>query len=313
MEHARIVTVTLNPALDLSTETDRVEPDHKLRCAAPLSQPGGGGVNVSRAIARLGGRSRTLVALGGHEGRVLRTLLRAEGLHPAVIRMDQPTRSSFAVTDRETGQQYRFVMPGPDWTEADRTRAEDRIRVQLQPGDLLIPSGSLPPGVPPAMLAGLAGALPEARVILDTSGPALMAAAKARGLHTLRMDDDEAGDLAGHPCQTPQDIAPLARKLRADGVADNVLIAAGAHGTVIATAEGCTLTTPPQVSVVSAIGAGDSFVAAYALAIARGADAVAACVQGTGAAAAAVETPGTDLCTGPAARARAAGVTVTAL
>lgn len=314
MEQARILTITLNPALDLSTETDHVRPEEKLRCAPPRSQPGGGGVNVSRAIAHLGGTSRALVAAGGHEGRMLMAGLQQAGLAPLRIPVSGATRSSLAVTDRGSGHQFRFVMPGPRWSADDLDRARAAIALHLRAGDLVVPSGSLPPGVPPAFFSDLAGDLAQApRMILDTSGAALRAAARGQGLHSLRMDEAEAAELADMPMLDPARIAGFARHLLARKVAGAVLIAAGARGNVIAHEGGCWLTAPPRVGVVSKVGAGDSFVAAYTLALARGATRLEACIQGTGAAAAAVETPDTDLCEKEAAEAHARAVRVTPL
>lgn len=294
--HPRIFTVTLNPALDLSTEAAAVRPNTKLRCAAPRSQPGGGGVNVSRAITALGGQSRAVIAAGGHEGRVLISELRRAGMDPLVIRVDGATRASLSVIDQDSGDQFRFVMPGPDWGEDDDTRLRAALRGALRPGDIVVPSGSLPPGARPDLFSRLAGEMPGIDMVLDTSGPALEAAARGQGLHTLRMDDDEARALSGQPCDTIAEIAALARGLYERGAARHVLIAAGAQGTVLWDESGGVQCAPPKVRVRSKTGAGDSFVAAYTWALAQGQGARAACVAGTAAAAAAVETPDSDLC-----------------
>lgn len=297
-----ILTVTLNPALDISTEVDAVLPDVKLRCAHPRSQPGGGGVNVSRAIANLGGTSRALVAVGGGEGRALVLGMRREGLSPLLFNMKSATRSSLAVMDQTTGAQYRFVMPGPEWTAQDCAAVEQEILAQVNDGDLIVPSGSFPPGVPSNFFSDLADHLGDrARVVLDTSGAALAHAAQGQGLFTLRMDRQEARELSGKPLQNITEIAELARDLQAQGAAQVVMIAAGADGNVIATGDGCWHCIPPLVDVVSKVGAGDSFVAGYTLAIAQGQTPLDACTAGTAAATAAVMTPDTDLCDGATA------------
>ena len=123
---APILTVTLNPALDLSTAADEVRPELKLRCEKPVVDPGGGGINVSRAIKHMGGQSTAMVALGGATGTRIADLLKADGL--SLVRLTAPgeTRQSLAVTDRSTGGQYRFVLPGPEWHKAhvaDMTQA----------------------------------------------------------------------------------------------------------------------------------------------------------------------------------------------
>ncbi len=190
----RIVTVTLNPALDLSTETAEVRPNRKLRCAPPRRDPGGGGVNVSRAIAKLGGASLCAVAAGGDAGAALLALLAAEGVEARDLGLDLPTRQSLAVTDLASGDQFRFVMPGPVWSAADLDRALALVVGWCAAGDWLVPSGSLPEGVPPDTFPKLGARLAGkgVRMVLDTSGAALVAAAEARGLALLRMDDAEA-------------------------------------------------------------------------------------------------------------------------
>ncbi|MCA8879016.1 MAG: hexose kinase [Rhodobacteraceae bacterium] len=294
-----ILTITVNPALDLSTDCPAVVPDRKLRCSAPRVQPGGGGVNVSRAIANLGGRSRTLLAYGGPTGEMLTALLREEGLAPESLGVDYPTRQSFSVRDKANGLQYRFMMPGPPWQDADRAAARAAIRAAVAPGALVIPSGSLPEGLSVDFFLGLNAEIAEAggRMILDTSGPALRRAAEARaGLFVLRMDTDEAREISGRALVQVADVAVLAEELRQSGAAEIVMIAAGAQGTVIASPGWRGLTRPPVVVPVSKVGAGDSFVGAFALALTRGDDPATACARGTAAAASAVTVPDTDLC-----------------
>ena len=295
----QIVTLTVNPALDLSTDCPAVVPDRKLRCSAPRIQPGGGGVNVSRAIANLGGQSRPLIAWGGHTGEMLVDLLRAEGLAPESLGVEHPTRQSVSVRDSATGLQYRFMMPGPPWSAADRARAAATIAAAVTPDAVVVPSGSLPEGLDVDFFLDLDPGIAAAggRMILDTSGAALARAVAARaGIHVLRMDTEEARDLSGHPLVEVADIAALAEDLRRAGAARIVMIAAGALGTVIATPDWRGLTRPPVVVPVSKVGAGDSVVGAFALALTRGADPVTACAWGTAAAASAVTVPGPDLC-----------------
>jgi 6-phosphofructokinase 2 len=308
----RIITVTLNPALDLSTETARVTPGIKLRCGPPRADPGGGGVNVSRAIAKLGGESLCAVAAGGAAGATVLALLEAEGLQARDLGLALPTRESLSVIEQATGAQYRFVMPGPVWGPDHVAQALARIEGWCAPGDLLVPSGSLPPGVPDDVFCDLNTRLAGrgVRMVLDTSGAALAAAASARGLFTLRMDDTEAEALAGHVLADVEATAHFAAGLVADGVAEMVQIARGAEGTVLATASGRWHCAPPRVEVVSAVGAGDSHVGGFVLGLARGLSAVDACVQGVAAAASAVGTPGTALCERVGAEALAREVVV---
>lgn len=294
-----ILTITVNPALDLSTEAPAVIPDRKLRCTAPRVQPGGGGVNVSRAISNLGGTSTTLLAHGGPTGAALTDALRAEGLSPQSLGVDHATRQSITVRDAGNGLQYRFMMPGPDWQAADCAAARAAILSALEPGALVIPSGSYPPGLPDDFFVDLNRDVEAAggRMILDTSGAALRAAARpGTGLFTLRMDQEEAQELSGARLKRLDEIADYASRLQADIGGQIVMIAAGAMGTVIVTPDWRGLLRPPVVVPVSKVGAGDSFVGGFALALSRGDDPVTACALGVAAAASAVTTADTDLC-----------------
>ena len=294
-----ILTVTANPALDLSTEAPAVIPDRKLRCTEPLVHPGGGGVNVSRAIANLGGASRALVAHGGPTGQALVALIEAEGLSVESLGVPHPTRQSVSVREAATGLQYRFMMPGPPWTAQDAEAARDALLGAVEDGALVVPSGSLPPGLSVEFFLDL---VPEVaarggRMILDTSGAALIRAARARaGLYVLRMDTVEAEELTGRHLTSVEEIAAITTSLREAGAAEIVMVAAGADGNVIDTGAWRGLCRPPLVVAHSKIGAGDSFVGAFAMALERGDDPVTACAWGTAAAASAVREPGTRLC-----------------
>jgi len=261
--------------------------------------PGGGGVNVSRAIHALGGKSRPLLAYGGHNGEILIDLLKKEGLDPVPLGVSHPTRESFTVRDEANGLQYRFMMPGPAWTPGDVAIARATITRSITPGALVIPSGSLPPGVETDFFVNLNPDVRAngGRMILDTSGPALRHASKTRlGLFVLRMDLSEARELSGAHLTQVEDVANLATRLRQECGAEIVLIAAGGQGTVIACENWRGLTRPPPVMPVSKVGAGDSFIGAFALSITRGEDPLTACAWGTAAATSAVTTEGTALC-----------------
>jgi 6-phosphofructokinase 2 len=294
-----ILTLTLNPALDISTSVAEVVAGPKLRCAPPVVDPGGGGINVSRAIRILGGESLALVALGGATGQRLADCLRREGVGHSIVSAPGETRQSLAVTDRTSGQQFRFVLPGEQWARADMDRMLTRLREIASPGTIVVLSGSQPPGIPDDFATRVAQELPpDAQLVLDTSGAALASAVNSPvpGLAILRMDDAEAEGLAGRPLPRREDSAAFAQGLVAAGIARCVIIARGAEGSVLADAEGKLFAPAPAVQVVSAVGAGDTFVAALVLAAARGAGRAEMLAHAVAAAAAACMTPATDLC-----------------
>jgi 6-phosphofructokinase 2 len=296
-----ILTVTLNPTVDFATTAPKVEPGPKLRCTEPEIDPGGGGINVSRAIQLLGGQSTGMVAIGGTTGAQLLELLAVEGVATVAIQGPGETRQSVSVTDESTGLQYRFVMPGPTWKKKDVARALAAIDRAAGDGAFVVLSGSQPPGVAkdfPAILSQhVAGK--HARLIVDTSGPALfhLVGTPHEALYVLRMDGEEAEELAGRPLPSRRDTADFAEELVGKRVAEIVIVARGADGSVLSSAEGSWHTVSPPVKVVSAVGAGDSFVGAFTLALSRG-QAPGDCLRwGVAAAAAAVTTEATRLFT----------------
>ena len=295
-----ILTITLNPAVDLDTSTPAVRPGPKLRCSPPRLDPGGGGINGSRAMSELGGESLALVAAGGGMGVVLAKLLAGTGLPVRIIEAPGETRQSVAVMDENSGKQFRFIFPGPDWAASDIAKAESEIAEVIPKGGLVVLSGSHPPGFPddfPARLVSLCDQL-GARLVLDTSGAALRAleARRISGLAVLRLDHEEAEELAAHPLPTAKDSADFAQSLVRDGVAQVVVLARGAEGSVLAEAGGRWMSHAAKVPVRSKTGAGDSFVAGFTLGLARG-DTLPECLQrGMAAASAAVMTEATRLC-----------------
>ena len=293
-----ILTLTLNPALDVSTGVGQVKPGEKLRCDEPTLNAGGGGLNVARALHRLGAPALALVALGGSTGDRLASLLKVEGITFLALKSPGETRQSLTVTEGATGAQYRFLLPGPEWSAADQAQVFALLAATARPGAIAVISGSQPPGVPADFPAKLTKALPESLVVLDTSGPTLAQAVAhpIPDLAVLRMDSDEAETLAGHPLTTPKDTADFAESLRASGAAATVIIARGAEGNVLVTQGQRLMAAPPKVPLVSAVGAGDSFVAGLTLAMARRQDWPQALTLATASAAAAVMTPATELC-----------------
>lgn len=291
-----ILTITLNPALDIASSIDRLEPQRKLRCSRPRFDPGGGGVNVSRAIKELGGTSRAFVVLGGRTGEQVQGLLASTGLDCDFWTIDTETRFSFMVMEEATGLHYRFVMPGAplNRSEADRILAHLSAQIAAEPG-IVIASGSLPPGAPADFYGSLSQVCRRtgAKLIVDTHGEALSAAVRHRP-YLVRLNHLEAQELVGG---TPNDAAhKLAATLVDQELADVAIVTLGERGAVVASRAGTTEIRPPKVVMRSSVGAGDSFVAALTVGLARGWTLENAARYGVAAAAAAVTTEATELC-----------------
>jgi 6-phosphofructokinase 2 len=292
-----VYTLTMNPSIDISTSVPRVVADQKLRCERPRVDPGGGGLNVARVIHRLGGRCTALYAAGGHSGRLLQELLRAEGIDHRALEIDGSTRQDVTVTDRGDGRQYRFVMPGPLLVEAEWQRGLDRLLQASPVPDYIVASGSLPQGVPTDFYARLARSARQvkARVVLDTSGEALRAAAR-EPVYLLKPNRREVEELIGRPPADEGDLSREVEKFVRGGGAEAVVVSLGAQGALLVTRDGAERLSAPEVPVESRIGAGDSMVGGIVLALARGDSMRDAVLLGLAAGSAAVMTPGTELC-----------------
>lgn len=295
-----ILTVTLNPALDLATSVTHVQANVKLRCSPPDLDPGGGGLNVSRAIHLLGGHSRSFVALGGDTGQALLKLLHEFGLDPVIHEAPGETRQSLAVTDLSNHDQFRFMLPGPDWSRGDLDAARAAIKAAAPKDGYLVLSGSGPSGAAPDLYARICGdfADTDVKLVLDTSGPTLahLAAGQEKPPLVLRMDSHEAEELARRPLPSRKDSALFAHTLVGRGAADVVIVARDADGSVLATEGRLIHVAAAKVDVVSKVGAGDSFIGALVLALAHEQSLDTAMANGACAASAAVMSPGTQLC-----------------
>jgi len=292
-----ILTVTVNPSLDVTTSIPRLEPQRKLRCGPPANDAGGGGVNVSRAIRELGGDSRAFVALGGDTGRQYARLLRETGVEYVEFPLPGETRSSMTVMEAESGLHYRFVLPGPAQLPAiGEEMLAELGRIVNKDVRYVVASGSLLPGMAPDFYARLAGIVrwQGARLILDTHGEALKQALP--GLpYLIRLNEIEARELA-QDTERGGSIAELARALVGRHVAEVVVVGLGEHGSLITSAAGQFSITPPRVMVHSMVGAGDSYVAALTLALSRDWSLETANRYGVAAAACAVTHEATELC-----------------
>lgn len=298
----RILTLTLNPALDVSTAIDRVEPVHKMRCGAPSQHPGGGGINVARVLHRLGADVTAIYPAGGATGAVLTTLLQAEGVPVRVLPIAGETRESFSVHESGTGQDWRFVLPGPAMSEAEWRACREAVLTALgEPGQDLgdtwvVASGGLPPGVSDACCADLAREVRAlgARFVVDTNGPALAQALSA-GVDVFKPSLRELRQLTGQALSDEASQVAAARVLIDAGRAGVVALSLGEQGAILVTAEGAWRAGALNVPVASTIGAGDSFVAGLVFGLAQGQAPQQAFAQALATSAAALLSHGTSL------------------
>ncbi|PIF20642.1 MULTISPECIES: 1-phosphofructokinase family hexose kinase [unclassified Acidovorax] len=294
---ALIITLTLNPALDLATTTDHVAPTHKLRCGPVRRFAGGGGINVARVLHRLGADVSAWALAGGAAGAQVQQLLAGEGVPTRLQRIAGDTRENFSVVETSTGQEFRFVLPGPMLQVSEWQACLDALATYTPPPRWLIASGSLPPGTPDDFYAQLARAASGrgVRVAVDTSGPPLAAALQA-GVALVKPSLRELRDLLQQPLEQAVDWCTAAQSLVRSGAADTVALSVGEQGAVLATREG--VWQAPALNVpatTGTTGAGDCFLAALVWALDRGDAPAEALRWGVAAGAAALLHPGTTL------------------
>ena len=275
-------TLTLNPSIDVSSETDTVEPTRKVRTCNERIDPGGGGINVARVLQRLGLEVEAVFLAGGATGGSLDALLARAGLARRRVAIADDTRTSLTIRERSTGAEYRFVPEGPA-IAADELEA-CLAALAAAASDYLVASGSLPPGVPDGFYAtvGERARAQGARLVLDTSGAELRAALAAGGIFLVKASGEELDPTAAHTI------------VRA-GQAEQVAITLGPDGALLVNREGAFFVPAVTTEPVSTVGAGDSFLAGMTFALATGLAPPEALRVAAAAGAAATLSPGTDL------------------
>ena len=294
-----IITITLNPALDMSTHVAQVLPERKLRCEQPVYEPGGGGVNVSRALKKLGGDSCAWLLAGGPSGERLCSLLKEEGISVKPHIIKNWTRENLMVVEDSSGNQYRFGIPGSEVSEAEWRQCLEEL--ERLPNEKLpkyvVASGSLPPGVPDDFYAQLAALAWQRhfRLVVDTSGTALTKAA-GKGVYLLKPNLGELAALAGKENISVLEQEEIARQVLAEGKCQVLVVSLGPRGAMLATPESIKYAVPPTVPQKSTVGAGDSMVAGMVLYLQQGRSMEEMLHYGVAAGTAATMTPGTELC-----------------
>lgn len=292
-----VITLTMNPAIDLSTSVARVMPTHKLRCASAGRDPGGGGINVARVVSRLGGDVTAVYPTGGVSGQLLRRLVEREGVTSSTFDVFEETRLNVTVLEGQSGDEYRFVLPGPSLAPLEWQQGLDTLeRLSEQPA-ILVMSGSLPPGAPEDFYARAARVTKSrgAKTVLDTSGPAL-AAALEEGVSLIKPNLRELRELTGQELEDEASWHAACSGLVASGQTEVVALTLGDKGALLVSRDGALRAPALPIDAASAVGAGDSFLGGMVWALASGNDLEEAFRYGVAAGSAALLTPGTQLC-----------------
>ncbi|MFM9590928.1 1-phosphofructokinase [Streptomyces scabiei] len=283
-----ILTVTPNPSLDRTYEVPSLDRGEVIRATGERMDPGGKGVNVSRAVAAAGRRTVAVLPLGGAPGALVADLLDAQGIEVARVPVAGATRSNIALAEAD-GVLTKINAPGPDLSATERELLLEAVRARSADASWIACCGSLPRGLDPSWYAELVARAHTAgaRIALDTSGPALLAALRERP-DVVKPNAEELAEAVGRPLSTVGDAVKAAEELRERG-AGVVLASLGADGQLLVDASGAWFGTARVDAVRSNVGAGDSSLAGFLIAGGHGPEALASAVAHG---AAAVQLPG---------------------
>jgi 6-phosphofructokinase 2 len=295
---AQVITVTPNPAIDVSTSVGEIVPFSKLRCAPARHHPGGGGINVARVVTRLGGEAIALYPVGGVTGQRLRQLLDREQVRSLSVPASEETREDFTVFEETTKRQYRFVLPGARLSEPEWRESLD-VLASIEPRpSFVVASGSLPPGAPEDFFGRVARISKDmnAKAVVDSSGPPLKAALE-EGVHLIKPNRREFRELTGVTSNDDAALIEAGRRLIDDGAAKVIALTLGPSGALLITRDRALRAAGLPIEPASVVGAGDSFVGAMVWSLMRNDSLDVALKYGVAAGSAALLSPGTELCT----------------
>ncbi|RYZ23095.1 MAG: 1-phosphofructokinase family hexose kinase [Chitinophagaceae bacterium] len=291
-----ILTVTFNPAVDKSTSIDRLVPEKKMRARHLVSEAGGGGINVSKALQELGAPAKALFLSGGVNGQVLERLLADRDLPFEAVPSKGETRESFTVLETGSNAQYRFVLPGAPYVEADGAALFAALAAATPRPEIVVASGSLPPGAPEDLYGQLAAHCRSigARLVVDTSGRPLQQAVAA-GVFLLKPNLSELCALTGREHLELEDVGAAAREVIGRGACQALVVSMGPSGALAVTRDGSWRIPAPVVRKQSTVGAGDSMIAGICHALLQGRELRDAARFGVACGTAATMNPGSQL------------------
>lgn len=290
-----IITITFNPCIDKSTSVTALAPEKKLRCTTPVFEPGGGGINVARALKKIGSDAIAVYPSGGYSGKFLNTLLENENINTITVETKNHTRENLIVLDLATNLQYRFGMPGSELLTTEWQKCLQII--EENDAEFIVVSGSLPPGVPEDIFAQISKIAKKKnrKLIIDTSGKPLELALKV-GIYLAKPNMGELCKLAGKEELDAIEIEPAARKIINEGECEVLVISMGVGGAMLITKDEIYKIAAPVVKRKSTVGAGDSMVAGIVMKISEGRNLKEALQYGVACGTAATMNAGTQLC-----------------
>ena len=292
----KVLTITLNPAIDKSTTISALLPAKKLRCTSPEFHPGGGGINVSSVLAKFGYASTAMFLAGGFTGSFFEKLVQQQGIETMVAYFSGYTRENVIVHDLSTDLQYRFGMPGPTIQESEWRECLKKLK-EAEGFNYFVLSGSNPAGVPLDFYSEVAEIVKEknGKLIIDTSGDALKHAL-GTGIYLAKPNIGELSSLSGVKELDARSAVQAARKIIDSGHCEVLVVSMGPAGAALVTAKEHFHEPAPAIKVKSTVGAGDSMVAGVIMALQQKLSWRDVLRYGIAAGTAATINPGTGLC-----------------
>ncbi len=310
IQMTQIVTLTINPAVDVSTSVKKMVPFTKMRCAQAHRDPGGGGINVARVLKRLGVDATAIYPAGGATGQLLETLVAREGVRSIVIPAVNDTREDITIFDETTREQFRLVFPGAPLSDIEWQECLGSIAHITPPPAFVIASGSLPAGVPHDFFGRVVQAAKASKAIVDTSGPFLKAVLEA-GVYLIKPNLREFQELAGIASADEATLIEAGRRLLDRYRIEVIAISMGPDGALLVTRETALRANGLPIEPISVSGAGDSFLGAMVWSLANDGSLDTALRYGVAGGSAALLNPGTELCLAEDVHRLAAEVIVT--
>jgi len=293
---SEIVTITFNPCIDKSASVKKLIPEKKLHCSEPKFEPAGGGINVARAIKKLGGEAVAIYPAGGYTGQFFNHLLEKENVHSVVIEVEHAMRENVIVLEESTNNQFRFGFPGAKLNEHEWQKCLDAVN-EMDDVKYIVASGSLPEGVPADIFARLAAIAKKknTRLVVDTSMEALRQAAE-EGVYLLKPNIGELSLLIGKKELRPGEVASAGKEIILKGSCEVLVVSLGEQGAMLLTKDTEFAVEPPPIKKKSTVGAGDSMVAGIVLQLSKGKNIQEAFLYGVASGTAATLNAGTELC-----------------
>jgi 6-phosphofructokinase 2 len=291
-----IITLTFSPCIDKTSTVPDLIPEKKLKCRNLHLDAGGGGINVARAIKKLGGIARAVYPSGGCTGKLFDILLSQENVPSRIVPSRSETRENFIVVEESSGEQYRFGTPGASLTEYEWRECLEMVSRE-DDVDFIVCSGSLPPGVPTEVFSHLTSiaAKKNAKLIVDTSGEAL-AHAINEGVFLAKPNLNELVALTGKPVAGSDQIIDAARFILREKKCEVVVVSMGSAGAILVTQDMAEKIPAPKIEMKSTVGAGDSMVAGIVISLSNQSGLLEAVQYGVACGSAATMNSGTELC-----------------